>query len=256
MPRRTVGLPFLLLSIRAEDEAAEDEFAAMLRFGGLDERSLRRIRLDRQAITGLDLDDWSGIILGGGPYNFSDPPAHKSAAQRRAETELLALLERIVNRDFPFLGCCYGIGALGSYVGATVDRSNSEPIGSVPVSLTVTGRADPLFAQLPDVFDAFVGHKEAISVLPPEATRLASSPGCPVQAFRVGQNVYATQFHPELDVAGICNRIDIYKHYGYFDPASAEALKKSMHESHVVHPPAILRRFVRRFGREYGTTAG
>src|SRR5262245_60483614 len=33
-------LPFLLLSIRAEEEAAEDEYAAMRRFAGLDEASL------------------------------------------------------------------------------------------------------------------------------------------------------------------------------------------------------------------------
>jgi GMP synthase (glutamine-hydrolysing) len=40
----------------------------------------------------------------------------------------------------------------------------------------------------------------------------------------VGDNVYATPFHPELD-AGICTRIDVYKNNGYFAPESAETLK-------------------------------
>ena len=39
-------------------------------------------------------------------------------------------------------------------------------------------------------------------MLPPTAVLLATSPRCPVQMFRVKQNLYATQFHPELDVRG------------------------------------------------------
>jgi GMP synthase (glutamine-hydrolysing) len=240
--------PFLLLSIRAQDAAADDEYAAMMRFSGLDERSLPRIRMDREPLGGVDLDDWSGIVLGGGPFNASDPLADQSPEQRRVESELVGLLDEVVARDFPFLGCCYGIGVLGAQIGATVDHTYAEPIGSVPVSLTAAGHADPLLAGLPDVFEAFVGHKEAIRTLPPDAVVLASSPDCPVQAFRVGRHVYATQFHPELDVAGICTRIDVYKHYGYFAPEDADALKESVKRSHVKHPPAILRNFVRLSG--------
>src|SRR3712207_8824058 len=40
---------------------------------------------------------------------------------------------------------------------------------------------------------------------------LASSPSCPVQAFRVRTRVYATQFHPELDLAGLATRIQVYR---------------------------------------------
>jgi GMP synthase (glutamine-hydrolysing) len=241
--------PFLLLSVRAQDAAADDEYAAMMRFSGLDERSLPRIRMDREALGRIDLDDWSGIILGGGPFNVSDPLADQSPEQRRVESELLALLDDVVARDFPFLGCCYGIGMLGAQIGAAVDHTYSEPIGSVPVSLTAAGRADPLLAALPDVFEAFVGHKEAVRTLPSDAVVLATSPDCPVQAFRVRRHVYATQFHPELDVAGICTRIDVYKHYGYFAPEAADSLKESVRHSHVIHPPAILRNFVRLFAR-------
>lgn len=239
--------PLVLLSIRAHEAAADDEYAAMMRFGRLDQGELHRIRLDRESMGRLDLDRWSGVILGGGPYNYSDPTAAKSADQRRAERELLALLDEIVPRDFPFLGCCYGIGLLGAYIGASVDHTYAEPIGSVPVSLTDAGRADPLFAGLPDVFDAFVGHKEAVTSLPAQGVALASSPACPVQAFRVGRNVYATQFHPELDVEGICTRIEVYKHDGYFEPDEADALKERVRRATVSYPTAVLRQFVRRF---------
>jgi GMP synthase (glutamine-hydrolysing) len=241
--------PFLLLSIRGEDAAADDEYQAMMRFGGLDEAGMHRIRLTHRPLGDIDLDDWSGIILGGGPYNVSDPPESKSATQRRAESELLSLVDRIVDRDFPFLGCCYGVGILGSVVGATVDRNHPEPVAAVTVTLNEAGRAEPLFAELPDVFDAFGGHKEAASSLPAQVICLASSPDCPVQAFRVGTNTYATQFHPELDLEGICTRIDVYRNYGYFAPESAEELKADAQQRHIKFPPTILRRFVERYSR-------
>jgi GMP synthase (glutamine-hydrolysing) len=249
MPTIVDHAPFLLLSIRAEDAAADDEYRAMMRFAGLDTSGLQRIRLTHRSLGPIDLTEWSGIILGGGPYNVSDSPDSKSATQIRVESELLALITRIADEDFPFLGCCYGVGTLGVVVGATVDRTYSEPVGAVTITLTPAGRDDPLFADLPDVFDAYGGHKEAATSLPAHAVNLASSPDCPVQAFRVGSNTYATQFHPELDVDGICTRIDVYKDYGYFAPESAAALKRAAQQRNIEHPPTVLRRFVERYAR-------
>ena len=249
MPTDADHAPFLLLSIRGEDAAADDEYQAMMRFGGLDEDGVHRIRLTHRPLGAIDLDDWSGIILGGGPYNVSDPQESKTSTQLRVESELFPLMDRIVERDFPFLGCCYGVGTLGTAIGATVDRSHPEPVAAVTVTLSKAGREEPLFAELPDVFDAFGGHKEAASWLPPQAVCLASSPDCPVQAFRVGTNTYATQFHPELDLQGIITRIDVYKNHGYFEPESAESLKAAARQRHIEYPPTILRRFVHRYSR-------
>ena len=249
MPTDVGQAPFLLLSIRAEDAAADDEYAAMMRFAGLDTKGLHRIRLTHRSLGKIELADWSGIILGGGPYNVSDAADSKSQTQRRVESELLPLIGRIADRDFPFLGCCYGVGTLGSVVGATVDRTWSEPVGAMTILLTERGRRDPLFADLPDVFDAYGGHKEGASALPSDLVCLAYSADCPVQAFRVGENVYATQFHPELDADGICTRIDVYKDYGYFAPETAESLKSAALQRSVEHPPTILRRFAERYAR-------
>jgi len=55
-------------------------------------------------------------------------------------------------------------------------------------------------------------------VLPPGAALLATGEECQVQAFRIGDNVYATQFHPELTHAGILTRIRVYRDNGYFAP--------------------------------------
>jgi GMP synthase (glutamine-hydrolysing) len=65
--------PFLLLAIRAEDAAADGEYESFLAFAGLGERDLRRVRLEQRPLGNIDLDEWSGIFLGGGPFNCSDP---------------------------------------------------------------------------------------------------------------------------------------------------------------------------------------
>lgn len=241
--------PFLFLGTRAEDDAAEDEFAAVLRAGGLTEIEVHRVRLEREPLGPVDLDDWSGIVLGGGPFNVSDPADRKSAAQVRVEAELAALAAQVVAADFPFLGACYGIGVLGGVRGGLVDRTHGEPIGCVGVTLTDAGRQDPLFGALPGSFDVFLGHKEAVSRLPEGAMLLASSATCPVQAFRIGNHVYATQFHPELDVDGLCLRIEVYREHGYFPPEQARSLQDLARRSVVTEPPRILAAFVERYAR-------
>jgi GMP synthase (glutamine-hydrolysing) len=239
--------PFLLLAIRAEDAAADNEYASFLTLAGLQESELRRIRVEQRALGDVDLRDWSGIFLGGSPFNFTDPEDRKSPVQRRVEADLGRLLDQVVGPDFPFLGACYGIGALGRHQGAVVDRRFAEPVGSVRVTLTEAGQRDPLLRGLPATFDAFTGHKEAISELPGHAVLLASSASCPVQVFRVGSNVYATQFHAELDMAGLCTRVDVYKHAGYFAPEQADDVKAQARRSNVTWPPVILRRFAQRY---------
>ena len=241
--------PFLLLATRPEDAAADNEYELFLRFAGLGERDLRRIRLERRALGRIDLRDWSGILLGGGPFNFSDPEPSKSPVQRRVEADLRGLLDEVISEDFPFLGACYGVGAIGTHQGAVVGRRYAEPVGAVSVTLTPQGQQDPLLRGLPATFEAFTGHKEAVSHLPRDAVLLATSPSCPVQAFRIGSAVYATQFHPELDAAGLCTRIEVYKDAGYFPPEQADELKARAYRAHVIHPHVLLRRFVRSYAR-------
>ena len=240
--------PFLLLSSRAEDLAADGEYEAFLRFTGLAPGQLRRIRMEAAPLPALDLDDLSGVLVGGGPFNSSDPPELKSDAQRRVEAEMGALLDDVVARDFPFLGACYGVGTLGVHQGGVVDHTYAEPISAVQIRLSDAGRTDPLLAGMPAEFTAFVGHKEACRVLPPAAVLLASSPACPVQMFRVKNNVYATQFHPELDIDGLITRVHVYQHAGYFPPAELDELVARLQPAVVTEPGRMLANFVARHG--------
>jgi GMP synthase (glutamine-hydrolysing) len=240
--------PFLLLSTRAEDLAADEEYAAFLRVTGLPPDRLHRIRVEAAPLPPLDLDAYAGIFVGGGPFNSSDPPLEKSPVQHRVERELSALLDEVVARDFPFFGACYGVGTLGVHQGGVIDRTYAEPISAVRVRLTGEGLADPVLAGMTEEFDAFVGHKEACRLLPPGAVLLAGSAGCPVQMFRVKQNLYATQFHPELDLPGLLTRVRVYQHAGYFPPDELDALITSLTPAVVTEPGRMLANFVARYG--------
>jgi GMP synthase (glutamine-hydrolysing) len=243
--------PFLLLSIRAEPAAADDEHAAFARFLGVPTGEVERRLLGTDDVDDVSgrLDGWSGILLGGGSFTWSDGPAAKSPAQLRAEASLTGVLDAVVAADSPFLGACYGIGSLGSHQGGLVDRTHPEPVGPLSVELTEAGLADPLLAGVPRHFAAYGGHKEALTRAPAHAVVLATSAACPVQAFRVGEHVYATQFHPELDLAGLHTRIDTYATYGYFDPSEADGLRAAGAAVEVAHPMTLLRNFARRYRR-------
>ena len=239
--------PFLLLASRAEDAAAEEEYQAYLRFGGLVPEDLQRIRMEAAPLPPLELSAYSGVIVGGSPFTSSDPPEHKSPAQKRVEKELAQLLDTIVAADFPFLGACYGVGTLGVHQGAVIDRTYGEGLGGVTIKLTAEGIQDPLLQGMSERFVAFTGHKEACTVLPGHAVLLASSAACPVQMFRIKRNLYATQFHPELDAEGLITRIDTYRHAGYFPPEAAEQLMADARKITATEPMKILGNFVRRY---------
>ncbi|MBA85030.1 glutamine amidotransferase [Thalassobius sp. S69A] len=241
--------PFLILQLRPESEASDDEYAAFLDKGGLRADQTHRIRLERETLPDLNLSDYSGVIVGGGPGCVSDAPATKDPLEARIEAEILSLMPQITEQDVPFMGCCYGIGILGHHLGATVSKENyGEPVGPTDCTRTPEGAADPLLQDLPAQFQAFVGHKEAVQHLPQGAVHLLASAPCPFQMIRYKQNVYATQFHPEADSAGFELRIRIYKDKGYFPPEEADSLIAMCRAADVHSPEKILRNFVARYG--------
>ena len=216
----------LILQMRPEDATADSEFEAILRVGGLERDQAHRIRLEQQTPE-VDLDQYAAVIAGGSPFDVSTPEAEKSPVQKDIEAFYQKLFDRMIPNDFPFLGCCSGNGLLGQFCGSPISRTYAEPIGSVEVTVTEAGTQDPLLKGLPGKFDAMVGHKEACDQVPEGAVLLASSKTCPVQMFRIGSNIYATQFHPEADSDEFILRINTYKDHGYFAPEEADALKRS-----------------------------
>ena len=81
--------PFLILQLRPETAASDDEYQAILAKAGLTPAETHRIRLDQQVIPAdLMLDDYSGVIVGGGPGCVSDPEDKKTPVEKQIEAAI------------------------------------------------------------------------------------------------------------------------------------------------------------------------
>lgn len=240
--------PFLIMQLRPEDDTSDNEYAAFLKYGGLSADEAQRLRIEKAGIPdNLDLSCYSGVIVGGSPFDISTPEQDKPAIQVKIENDFRKLFDTIVPNDIPFLGACSGNGLLGSYLGSSISKMYGEDVGCVNVDITNEGKTDPLLAGFPDSITVLLGHKEACDTVPEGTTLLMTGTACPVQMFRCGNNVYATQFHPEGDGEGFTMRIHAYKNHGYFDPDEADNLIDAVCEKDTPHAQEILRRFINRY---------
>jgi len=241
----TTTKPVLILQLRPENATSDSEYACFLKYGGLRVEDTSRVRIEQHGIPDkLNVDDYAAIIVGGSPFDISTPEGVKSPIQKKIEADFNRLLQQVVTRDLPFLGACSGNGLLGNYLGTRISTRYAEAVGCVTLDITEAGKLDRLLTGFPAQIDVLLGHKEAVDTTPKGATLLMTGRYCPVQMFRVGENVYATQFHPEGDAEEFALRIDIYRHHGYFQPHEADVLKQRVSQKPTPYAQAILRRFV------------
>ena len=252
----------LILQLRPEEVPVQNEFEAFLKYSKLDKEEVERVMLtkinpkkqDEWLYLGfpkdLKLEDYSCIILGGGPQNISYPEEKKQNNQKALEKDLFSLLDKVVKNDFPFLGACLGIGLVVSHQKGLLSNKYSEEVAPIDISITPEGKKDDLLKNLPNIFKAYVGHKEACEKLPPNAVLLASGKNCPNQMFRVKENIYATQFHPELDVEGIKVRVKAYDGMGYFKPGEGEKIINDSNKVDIKDVGLILENFINKYHRQ------
>jgi GMP synthase (glutamine-hydrolysing) len=108
------------------------------------------------------------------------------------------LLARRLEAGRPSLGLGRGARLLAAAAGARVHPGEKGPVlGVHPVSLTMEGLADPLFAGFEEFFDVLHWQGDTFEPVP-GAQVLASTARHPHQAFRVGRS-YGLRFHPEVD---------------------------------------------------------
>lgn len=142
------------------------------------------------------------LVLMGGPMGVGD------AGDPRWPflTQELALVQKAVARDAPVLGICLGAQLLAAGAGARV-YPNTRPgpdgqpapareVGWGPIDLLDADR-EPLLAGLPPRPLVLHWHGDTFD-LPRGAARLASTPVCANQAFRLGRRQVGFQFHCEL----------------------------------------------------------
>lgn len=233
--------PLLYLCVRPQREAADGEYSSFRVATGLDADELHAWDLVAAPLPEDALERYRGFVVGGSPFNAA--ATRKSDTQRRLESDLERVAEAAAASRTLAMFTCYGIGVVTRLGGGAVSPDYAEPTGATTISLTEAGRQDPVFGVLPDPFEAFTAHKEGTLQLPDGAVLLATNDTCPVQAYRIGDALYATQFHPEPTPRDFTDRMVVYRDAGYFDASEFDAVAARVLAAPVEAPARMLRAF-------------
>lgn len=140
-----------------------------------------------------DPSPYGGAIITGSPASVRDEAPWMA---RLAAWSLDA-----ARGGLPILAVCFGHQLLGEALGGRVEPSPlGREVGTIDVTLTAEGRADPLFAGLPQTLRVQSTHGDELARAPDpaQAVRLAGNDRTAWQAFAAGPRIRAVQFHPEV----------------------------------------------------------
>ena len=157
------------------------------------------------------------------------------------------VLLAVVDQRIPSWASCFGFQGLSLARGGEVinDESKAE-MGATLMTLTKTGRADPLLAELPDTFWVQEGHHDRVSRLPSGVTLIATGDFVHEQAFTVdGAPFWASQFHPELTVAKTVDRFHHYREFYLEDHDAPQRLAEIQAGQETPGVTELLARLVR-----------
>ena len=154
---------------------------------------------------GVSLADYDGVAITGSALNIYDGGP---AIERQVE-----LAQAVFAAGVPMFGSCWGLQVAVTAAGGRVHRNpKGREFGfGRRIQLTDAGRAHPLFAGKPEVFEAPTVHLDAIESLPPGASELARNDmSLQAAAFSSQRGTFwGVQYHPEYaprDIAAVADR--------------------------------------------------
>ena len=125
----------------------------------------------------------AAIILSGGPKSV-----HIDGAP--------SLDPRIYELNIPILGICYGCQLVAQQLGGTVSRGDSGEYGRTHMK---RGGDSELLDALPESFDVWMSHFDAVSAAPPGFRVVASTANAPMAVIEDSKRrIYGVQYHPEV----------------------------------------------------------
>jgi GMP synthase (glutamine-hydrolysing) len=205
----------LLIQLRGNDLVAENEKSCLVKAVG-NKAIIKTYNFFRSNsnLSKKSLKNISGIIIGGsGEFSFSEK--EKKPSLFRKVKKAILFIKVAIDENIPILGICLGHQLLAYNFGSKIIKDNSQKeVGAVDIFLSKEGRKDAIFLGIPSVFLAQEGHGDCALNLPKKAVFLAESRKCRIQAFRIKNNIYGVQFHPELNSKkDILLRAKIYSNY-------------------------------------------
>ena len=149
--------------------------------------------------SGITLSEFDGVMIPGSPLHVYDPDPR---VMRQIDFARAAFAAGV-----PVWGSCWGLQLAVVALGGSVRRNprgRELPIARA-ITVTEAGRAHPLIASRPAVFDALCSHLDEIETLPPNSRVLAANEVSAIQAIAVQTpgwgSFHGTQYHPEHTLA-------------------------------------------------------
>lgn len=241
--------PLLYVCVRPQRGAAAAEYESFRLGLQVEEGALAAHDLVREPLPADVFERYSGFLIGGSPFNVTDPESSKTQTQRRLEADLERIAGAAAQARTAALFTCYGIGVATRMLGGEVSRAFPEDTGPVVVTLTPAGERDAVLGGLATRFSALTAHKEGAGSVPPGAELLATNEHCPVQAYRVGDHLYATQFHPEPTTRAFTERMAVYRDDGYFAAEEYDVVAARVLAASVTEPARLLQAFAKHVAR-------
>jgi GMP synthase (glutamine-hydrolysing) len=156
---------------------------------------------------GTALADFDGVMIPGSPLHIYD---RTPCVTRQIEFARAAFAAGV-----PVWGSCWGLQLATVALGGSVRRNPRGRELPIARAITVTdaGRAHPLLASRPAVFDALCSHLDEIKTLPSNSEVLATNELSSIQAVATktwcGGSFLGTQYHPEHTLAVSAALIEI-----------------------------------------------
>ena len=151
----------------------------------------------------VDPNAFKAVVVLGGPMNVDEEDRFTFL---KPENDFI---QKVLKENIPFLGICLGSQLLAKAAGARVVKSPVKEIGWYHIQLTAEGLKDPLFKGFNCEDPIYHWHGDMFQI-PANGQLLASAPGCPHQALKVGKNAYGLQFHVEITDKSIKEWSDEY----------------------------------------------
>lgn len=134
-----------------------------------------------------NVQGFDGFLIGGSPSSVHDEDAWID--------RLMAVIRQAFAAGKPLAGACFGHQAIAKALGGVVGPNEDGFVLGTAETAVV---APAPWMEPVTRFRLAAAHGEQVTALPPGAEVIGQTPGCAAACYRIGDRVFATQYHPEM----------------------------------------------------------
>jgi GMP synthase-like glutamine amidotransferase len=143
-----------------------------------------------------NVNDFDALLVMGGYMNVNEEIKYPWLVTEKQ------FIKKANDANKKVIGICLGSQLIAAAFGSMVYSATEKEIGFFPIHFTVDALQHSLFSHFTNPYIVFHWHGDTFD-LPTNAQLIASTNTCKSQAFLIGNNVLALQFHLEMNEAVI-----------------------------------------------------